>query len=486
MSKKAIHDCEENAPITMLFPRHGTSWHKLKSLAYVIKNDDRMKPVFVLATKEVSAYATECDRLGFDYLEVHSEIEHTLSVRSSWIHACLATAEAWAESRPRLGNWLPVALARIAHMRRQLVIECQVFNSLLERIQPRIVLMPGDRELSPVPSMLAACRKNGIPTVLAGQGVPFGEGVARARTESSNFRVEARFAPPLLNLLAAAFFPKQVKQTNHGKLLFSPGWRIFTLASLSMLSQNPWIQGGGYGDFVLQSDKPRMQGYLEMGVPKSKLVLVGDHELDPLYHANQQRDQYREDLRKKYSFTDGFIVIVSVPNDAEHNNCDWSTHLARQEEYFSYLFDCGMNVILSLHPKSDAADYAVLIDKFPFEVSDVPLTQLLPAADLFICSNSSTILWAKLCGIPSINLDYLHLSARDLCDPNVRSVHNPAAFREALAEIKSSHSHNFLVDFPNASSASSTDALFDGRSGDRICSLLLELSRKGTTHGGTD
>ena len=66
-------------------------------------------------------------------------------------------------------------------------------------------------------------------------------------------------------------------------MLFSPAWLTFAHANLGMLSDNPWVQGGGLSDYVLQHDARRRQGFIDLGVPARKLVDVGDPSLDLLY-----------------------------------------------------------------------------------------------------------------------------------------------------------------------------------------------------------
>ena len=149
--------------------------------------------------------------------------------------------------------------------------EYDVFRQALEKLRPAAVMVPGDRETSPVPAFLKAASDLGIPIVNAGFGSPFPEGVALSRVGFPRFSLEWRHFPPLLNFVAGLLFPRQVYNAPQGRMLFSPAWLTFAHASLGMLSDNPWVQGGGLSDHVLQHDARRRQGFLDLGVPARNL-----------------------------------------------------------------------------------------------------------------------------------------------------------------------------------------------------------------------
>ena len=213
-----------------------------------------------------------------------------------------------------------------------------MFRQALEKLRPAAVMVPGDREASPVPAFLKSASDLGIPIVNAGFGSPYPEGVALSRVGFPRFSLEWRHFPPLLNFAAGLLFPRQVYNAPQGRMLFSPAWLTFAHASLGMLSENPWVQGGGLSDYVLQHDARRRQGFIDLGVPARKLVDVGDPSLDLLYAAYRDRDAARAQLLKTHSLPPrAELVIFSVPNDAEHGVCDMASHLDRMRGYFEGL-----------------------------------------------------------------------------------------------------------------------------------------------------
>ena len=74
------------------------------------------------------------------------------------------------------------------------------------------------------------------------------------RNKYRKFRTSLKRFSPILNFWAGKMYPKQVFQHKNDSTLFSPGWRTLALGKTGMISQNPWIQGGGNSDFVFESD----------------------------------------------------------------------------------------------------------------------------------------------------------------------------------------------------------------------------------------
>src|SRR5262249_35532508 len=68
--------------------------------------------------------------------------------------------------------------------------------------------------------------------------------------------------------------------------------------------------------------------------------------------------------------------------------------------------DSTAAVLLSLHPKSDPAAYRFLEAEFGARLLDQSLREVLPAADVFVGTYSSTVRWAVLLGVPTVVVDF--------------------------------------------------------------------------------
>ena len=460
-----------------VFPRHMTSWVELVPLAQAIAETGSETPIVILATAEMASKSSEIEKLGLQYVDAWSSISRELAKwpgltagLGRWIEAAIDGKDAAA------GDFLPLALLRMQALKRRLDIEYGVFQKLFSQWTPAALLCPGDRELSPVPPMLRAARDAGVPVVLAATNLPYIEGVAITRAESRSFRCEG--GAPLINRLAARRFPKQIARTAYGNLLFSPGWRIFALASRNMISENPWVQGGGLSDFVFQHNLSKTELYEALGCPPQKFVAVGDQTLDPLRAALDRRAEIRRELTLEHGLApEKPLAVMAVPNEAEHNLATMEEHLARQEAFWSPLRLSGVEVLLCLHPKSKRDDYRALADRLGFHFANKRLHETLPAADLFLCSCSTTALWAKLCAVPIVNWDYLRLNLDYFREPHgVVEVHTAAEFAKVLPEVLAMSREPERSKIRAQAARIAKETIFDGKATMRICNFIHRVA----------
>ncbi|MCW0234928.1 MAG: hypothetical protein OJJ21_15110 [Ferrovibrio sp.] len=469
----------------VILPRHSTSWAEMLPIAQRIRDTDQLHSLIVLANDYTAArkHILETEQLPF--VDLYSEIATRMSATAGVAAWLLAHIKDRVENSPRFANWLPVAMLRMIELRRQLGVERDIFRNFLHSCQAKAVLLPGDRELSPVPSMLRACRDEHVPTLIAATNLPYSGGLEVTRLNDPGHQSELHRGAPLLSVLAAWLHPKQTLRSSYGRLLFSPGWRTFALALENMLPEQPWIQGGGLSDFILQHNRSKLMEYLRQGLSDSKVVGIGDVTLDPLHRNLFRKEALRKELSGRYGIADGRpLVVMAVPNEAEHDLCDWPTHLQRQESFWSKIARHDATVLLSLHPKSERKNYQALADRCGFHFADERLHDILPAADLFVCSCSTTCLWAKLCAVPVLNMDYLGLRLDYFREPcGVFEVYTPdecaAVLPIALAYTRSPQ----MLDLRQQAARIAQDTIFDGKAMDRLM-RFVELLASGEPVSG--
>lgn len=469
-----------DGPATLyILPRHATSWARMREQAAVLQSAPGVHPVVLLANRFMADRAQQCSELGLETLDLHREIERRVSTSAPILHRLAARFDCWLTRHDVIANRLPLCFLRMAQTRHRLRVEYDLFRSLFENELPAAVLVPGDRELSPVPAVLRAGLDLGIPTIIGFSGVPYADGgVEHARAAADRFKLSLHTLPPLLNLYAGWRYPGQVRRTRNGKRLFSPGWLILTLAARGMLSANPWLQGAGNCAYLIQHNRVFMSYFTKHGVPAEKSILIGDVSLDPLHAACQSRATIRKALAAQLGLTaEDKLVVVSVPNDYEHDVCDLPTHLARMDRFLGQLAKPRLKVMLSLHPKARREHYQDLATRYGFVFAEQALTECLPAADLFVCSCSSTILFAKLAAVRSINLDYLGLRDEDFEDvPGLENVETPEAFSTVLDRIVEEPSNTTPEDVVSHAAALAGETLFDGRATQRFVAFATSLA----------
>lgn len=466
-------------PAVILVPRHATSWVKFFDIANAFVSDGRFRPIMVLATVEMAQRAPECSRAGIPYVDLSTALQSAVRSNRPWLQALSSWLDRLAERAERLGNSLPVSLIRMQAMRQKLRVECSIFRKFFAEIHPVAVFVPGDRELSPVPPVLKAAGDAGIARLNAGFGSPGQAGLVHQRQPYARFGARLRSLPMLLSVIAARRWPRQLLHWQGAAYLFSPGWLLFALNAEGMMSANPWVQGGGFSDCLLQNSRLRVAELLRLGVPEGKIRLTGDPSLDRLYQSWVRRADVRRKLVSNHGLTtDDPIVVLSVPNDPEHGLGTFEEHLERMDRYFARLSAAGIRCLLSLHPKSNPSMYAELSQRWGHRIMASPLADFLPAADLFICSASTTILWAQLVGVPVLNLNYRNL-AEDPDHTNLPGILEARDEDEMSVALAAWRAGKFDIgNLAEHAKQLRSDSMFDGAAGRRICDLVSELARK--------
>ena len=357
----------------------------------------------------------------------------------------------------------------------------QAWLSYLEGNWIDLAMVPLDTELVAFTPLIKHCKLNLIQFVISTSNIPTRDSLAANRVGERKFDASFAKFPPLWNVIARLFFPQQVAETVHGKMLFSPGWLVCALARLGMLSKTPWIQGGGNCDFVLLNSQRRCEKYISEGVDPRKVVQIGDLSFDTLHASATNREALRAKIRQKFTGGDGKVCLFAIPIYAEHNYLNWDVHLSTLRACAAKLRASGMVVVLSLHPRSRKEDYLFLEKDFGFDFDSRPLNQILPAADVFICGNSSTIEWSVLLGQPTINLDYAGINDGAFLEyPGVLSARSADEFSLCIEQVQQDYEMLRQAQLDKAE----TISIFDGNSKRRflafVTTQLAQASSKAT------
>ncbi len=277
----------------------------------------------------------------------------------------------------------------------------QVFDDF----SPGLVLVVGDRHLHGEASVLKVARERAVPTVIPYMVCSFPEAQVFLRRDRNQLRLNAR----------STRFSKEVyrqfPEQEHGGVFFYSAEMTRALAEFGGLSDNPWVMGGGSSDVVCVDSEMTRSRYVAAGVSEGKLKVVGDIAYEQLHAAHTSRDQLREDLVSEYGLSkDKKTLVVAMPQFWEHGLADWGTHWRLAQQLVEQISESGCNILLSLHPKMELARYTPLEAKYACRIVRQRLFELLPIADVFVGTFSSTIFWAILCGIPAVVTDPLRMN----------------------------------------------------------------------------
>ncbi|NKB64476.1 MAG: hypothetical protein GKR95_20935 [Gammaproteobacteria bacterium] len=202
-------------------------------------------------------------------------------------------------------------------------------------------------------------------------------------------------------------FPQQVLEYEGERYLIYRAGGILALHRLGMLLDRPYLTGAGFSDYVCADSKYDMEERIKAGVSSQRMVLVGDYSLDALWAAYNNRQVVKQGLLARYEMDPAKkIVLVAMPQMAEHGYLPWEEHIEYIEKILKEIPGFDVNVLVSLHPKMKLSEYQYLEEKFPCKILSERLFDVLPAADIFLSKASSTIRWGVVCDIDVILFDF--------------------------------------------------------------------------------
>ncbi len=203
-----------------------------------------------------------------------------------------------------------------------------------------------------------------------------------------------------------------------------------------MLPDNPWIMGGGKSTFVLVEGEDIKRRYIEWGCNKDKIIVTGRAAHDYLFEGFKQKQNIRDRLFKKYHFNqDVKLILVALPQYAEEGLLSWEKHLNEINFIGSIYQQLNANCLISLHPRMERNNYLFLEKEYSLVIAEEPLSDILPAADIFTATYSSTVPWAVLCQIPTVVFDFLDFGYESFNYPGTIIVKDKEKYNVGIRKI---------------------------------------------------
>jgi hypothetical protein len=253
------------------------------------------------------------------------------------------------------------------------------------------------------------------------------------RSHTQNFFVT------FINKIAAKVAPRHVINSRYGKLLPYEGFEILKLKLSGLLTDNLWFHGTKYSSYFLMADSIDASILVRGGVDKNKVLVFGSPLFDKLKISLSKKSDIKNKLYKDYKFLeDKDLVIFNIQNLSEHKLVP-----EKESKYFYKLIletlrDIGNNVLLTLHPSMKLESYLYLKDIYGFPIIQVPIVELLPAADIFLTGpNSSTLRFANFINIKFAQLDFFDSQNKLIKnDRNFRTCQSIADLENFMREAK--------------------------------------------------
>lgn len=299
----------------------------------------------------------------------------------------------------------------------------------LVRLGIDVVLFAEDNVERDSYAWIEAARRRTVRTVVVSYGVLSSCEAEVAYAYDEAHRVDDR---PLA--LFREYLPKWLREGDDYSITRIPYLEALAREMCGVSPFNPWLVNSQGVDCIALESESLDECYRAHGFDGKQLRAVGHPLHDSLWKVKQEKQLRREEISRTHGFDNctPWIVVAMPPNQPGRASCFHS--------YEELLLTFGIipsrvtraAVVVSPHPTMTAEEKATLVS-LGGHLEDTSVCNLLPLADLYIASVSSTIKWALGLGIPVIDFDCYGYDYRTYAAlPQVSTVTTVEAFTQAL------------------------------------------------------
>jgi hypothetical protein len=410
-----------------------------------------------------------------EYPSVFSDIEECKSNNIeyiSWVADAPVKLPAGSYINQSLKNlFYRLSILKIWNEIYRIIVIRKKFQQLLLLNKINLTVMGGDIVGHDMAHYINVSHTLGISSVLVPQWFAGPREPAETISHLSEYRAG-------VNLNGLFVLVKHRWKFKHGNstLIRLPAWRILILSFFGVSPPNPWVLHSGYSDAILVESEAAKSYAINLGIPKSKLIVVGSMSHDILY-------QCLENLKNSDTSLGRSALCALPPNMFYDLNPARRNQFTSYEELVKFWIErirtaFGSNFLVCIHPSS-GEEVVELLKKFNAPYSIEKTVNLIPHFDVYIASISATIQWALACGIPVINYDVYGYNYPDYENlDGVLTVVSKEGFVSALGEISTNDGYYKILREKQKSVASDWGHL-DGLAHFRINDALKNIYRNG-------
>ena len=253
--------------------------------------------------------------------------------------------------------------------------------------------------------------------------------------------------------------------------------RALAMERLGGAPSLPWVVNTGDADAIAVESDFMVDQFAARGIARSRLHAVGHPLLDEVGAWQEKVLEVKARLVAEAGVdaVKRLAVCALPPSQYPHRPAaGFDTYESLLVFILTTLTETrNFSVVATPHP-TIPADVLEGLETRGFKLLRGATTRLVPAADLYVASSSTTIKWARACGKPVVDYDCYEYGYADYrIDPAVYSAASASQFRDEIRRL----------DDPEvfAESASSAEGRaeywgrLDGRSIERIVSLVDDL-----------
>jgi hypothetical protein len=361
----------------------------------------------------------------------------------------------------------------------------QELSRILESRKPSLLVVGQDGVGSDLSFLLIAAGRLGIPRLIA----PFAMFSLQETADYAKARPDHDAATGALNRLVARMYPHWLLRQDGRKVLRLPGYRALALETSGLVQGKPWTPLSEPSEAVTADSKIAADTLESLGLERSRLHVIGSPVQDLLARKLATSQEVRERLSQAYGFEPHQPLLL----------CGWPVNMfawlsGRPISYASYeelaaawaqvlkqaALRHGVNVIVSVHPKTLDEEYAAARDQ-GLACQRGGVEDLVAACDLFTTLNGSSITsWAIACGKPTLLFDCFLTRYRDFLEvPGCINVESEQDFSAELHKLCGDAAWRETLK-QEMKAASADWGLLDGQAGARLEKLLAQIVSRGS------
>ena len=266
-----------------------------------------------------------------------------------------------------------------------------------------VVFVWGDNAATTNGELLNLLKENGaklihLPISLTDQDV-----IASLRWDFKVQQVDS--GSTVLAKFLANLYPDQLHTFKGRRVFYYHPSEILAMLLLGKLPSKPWILGGSKADQVWLSSYSEFDYWIRRGLNSSKVSVIGSLDLHGFSEAVNKIRQNHGVLFER----DLPLVLINMPNLIEHGVLsDWERLWFDVNLMLKPLINEKINVVVSLHPKSDYQKYRHLENLYSCSVVQGDIAAWISISDLYISACSTTELIAAEFDVPVLDIGRIY------------------------------------------------------------------------------
>jgi hypothetical protein len=253
-----------------------------------------------------------------------------------------------------------------------------------------------------------------------------------------------------------------------------------TLRALGLHFELANSYGGGEARLFAVMGEAFRDQFLAQGVRGKQIVVCGHPTHDTVYQRARTVDAAeRATIRDQYGLSQDRTIVLYATQPVLWRKVISRETLERNVRAIAATVSQqpGCELVLKLHPREDAADYAFCAEMDPpvRVLTQAEMPDLIAASDLFISSSSSTVLLAMMLDRPILTVNFDAVPHFDQFEPIGGTIHvrSYEAFAAAFERLLSDETARATLARQRAD-VIARYTRFDGRAAERIAGLIVE------------